>query len=240
MSFSFPPLAWTGLDAKFGQLRARVAQRIDQTSERLTRRARSMAVAAGLFLSAAIMLLLALIVGLIALYKWGELHYGVFTGLALDACVLTISAAALTLTALWIAKPANEPSPVGGPVAAPVTEPARLIRPTVRADVRTRSSAQPFTSSGASFASADDLIEPLFVLLGRYLRWPVSGQSALDEMLYRFSSRVQAMPNEAIGRAAELVRHGDRATMLSVLGAAALFGWLMARAAPESGARHAH
>ena len=57
MSFSLPRLVWIGLEAKLDQLRRRVAQQIGQASERLTRRARTVAVALGL-LCAGIMLLL--------------------------------------------------------------------------------------------------------------------------------------------------------------------------------------
>jgi hypothetical protein len=46
-------------------------------------------------------------------------------------------------------------------------------------------------------------------------------------MLRQIGPRAASMTNEAVARSAELVRHGTRPTMLGVLGAAALFGWLV-------------
>jgi hypothetical protein len=137
---------------------------------------------AGLFLGAAILGVMALIVALIALYKWGELHHGVFVGLALDAGVLIIFAFVLVLAAVWIAReggkttilPADAEAAVGG---------ARVTRQP------TGLKAHPVTD-----IQAEETI------------------------------------NEAVSRVTELMRNGDRATLLSTLSAAALFGWLIGRA----------
>jgi hypothetical protein len=57
----------------------------------------------------------------------------------------------------------------------------------------------------------------------------VTGRPAIDRVLNEVGARAQPTTNEAVERAAELVRSGDRATMLSVLGAATVFGWLLVR-----------
>jgi hypothetical protein len=93
-------------------------------------------------------------------------------------------------------------------------------------------SAPPYQS--APFRG-ENLVEPLLVLLGPYLRFPTTGHPPIDNFLSQIGTKAEGTTSEAVGRAADLVRDGDRATMLSVLGAATLFGWLIAR-----GATHSH
>jgi hypothetical protein len=83
----------------------------------------------------------------------------------------------------------------------------------------------------ASTAKPEDLVEPLIVLLGQYLRPPETGYQAIDDLLGQIGSRAHGTTEEAVARGSDLVRNGSRATMLSVLGAAALFGFLLARGA---------
>ena len=170
MFFKLLKLAGIDVNAKIAELK------VD-----LTRTARTTGSVAGLFLGAAILGVMALIVALIALYKWGELHHGIFVGLALDAGVLIILALVLVLAAVWIARqdgktttlPADAEAAVGGRVAQ-----------------------QP---SGLKAHLVTDI-------------------------------QAQETINEAASRVTELMRNGDRATLLSMLGAAALFGWLIGRA----------
>jgi hypothetical protein len=227
MLFRLLKLAYIDVEAKIAEIKAEIAERIGQGLQHVTRKARTTAVVAGLFLCAALMVLFLLIVGLIALYKWGEIRYGMFIGLALDAVFLAALAGILVACALWIANREDAASrTTSGKVG-----PARLPPPDPS------STGSPYQSSFRSSARPQDLIEPLFALLGRYVPAPVTGQPAIDQMLDRISARAQATTDEVVDRAAALVRHGDRATMLSVLGAAALLGWLMARAVPEDKAR---
>ena len=79
MFFKLLKLAGIDVNAKIAELKAD-----------LTHTARTTGLVAGLFLGAAILALMVLIVALIALYKWGELHHGVFVGLALVAGVLIL------------------------------------------------------------------------------------------------------------------------------------------------------
>jgi hypothetical protein len=220
-------LKLAGLDVKatIAELKADLFRKIEWASQQATRKARTLALVAGLFLFAAILALLLLIVGLVALYKWGELQYGPFIGLALDAGALAILAGASALAALWIARSTKSE---GSTDAA--TSPARLTyqaaEPKSQATNTERLAASMYQTPPPK---AEDLIEPLFVLLDRYLRWPVTGRPAIDRVLNELGARAQPTTNEAVERAAELVRSGDRATMLSVLGAATVFGWLLVR-----------
>jgi hypothetical protein len=98
------------------------------------------------------------------------------------------------------------------------------------------------TTEGVAFASSyqaapikgEDLVEPLLVLLGPYLRRPVTGHSAIDSFIDKIAIKAEGTTNEAVERAADLVRNGNRATMWSVLGTVTLLGWLIARGAQPS------
>jgi hypothetical protein len=221
------------VNAKIAELKADLKVKIGQTSEEVTRRARTMGLVAGLFLSAGILALMVLIVVLIAIYKWGELNYGAFVGLALDAGVLIILTATLVVAALLIAKRPSKIMPQGRVAGASTGGATPLAPHPPRPTTDVTSSAEAFASTSyqSSPAKAEDLIEPLFALFGRYVRWPQTGHLAIDNLLQQVGSRAQGTTDEAVARAADLVRNGDRATMLSVLAAAALFGWLIGRRA---------
>jgi hypothetical protein len=90
-----------------------------------------------------------------------------------------------------------------------------------------------YTSPHRSSARAEDLVEPFAVLLDGYLRVPETGYPKLDDLLRQAAGRARGTTNEAVERGADLIRHGDRATMLSVLSAGVLFGWLLVHAAPR-------
>jgi hypothetical protein len=226
----FNLLKLAGLDnAKIAELKAELAFKAEQALEHVTHKARTLAVVAGLLWCAGIMALLALIVGLAALYKWGEIHYGVFTGFTLVAAVLIALTGILVIVALLIARQSAAAPPVSRIVPDPVP-PTQATRQITDNDLRTAQGFVP-PSGRSQTAKPEDLVEPLIVLLGQYLRPPETGYQALDDLLHQIGSRAQGTTEEAVARGSELVRKGNRATMLSVLGAATLFGFLLARGA---------
>jgi hypothetical protein len=168
-----------------------VNAKIAELKTDLTRTARIKGLVAGLFLGATILVLMVLVVALIALYKWGELHHGIFVGLALDAGVLIVLALVLVLAAVWIARQGGKTTTLPADVAeAPI-------------GAATRVAQQP----------------------------PGPKAHLVTDGLLRAGSRAQETTNEAVARVTELMRNGNRATVLSILGAAALMGWLIGRAA---------
>jgi hypothetical protein len=104
MFFKLLKLAGLDINAKIAEFKADLAFKAEQASEQVTRKARAMAMVAGLLWCAGIVALLALIVGLFALYKWGEIHYGVFTGLTCAGVLLVVLTTILVLAALWMAR----------------------------------------------------------------------------------------------------------------------------------------
>jgi hypothetical protein len=77
--------------------------------------------------------------------------------------------------------------------------------------------------------SAGDLIEPLAFLLGKYVKYPALGHPVLDELVRNLRMTARGTADEAVDRAANLVRYGDRTKLLILLAGAAFAGWLLAR-----------
>ena len=229
MFFKLLKLAGIDVNAKIAELKADLEFKAQQVSEHASFKARNLALIAGLFLCASIFVLFALIVGLIALYHWAELRYGPYTGLGLVAGTLLILAALCVGVALSYTNSRPDELPLRRIIFSSPSRPAQSI-PSGTAE--RFDSAPPYQS--APFRG-EDLVEPLLVLLGPYLRFPATGHPPIDNFLSQIGTKAEGTTNEAVGRAADLVRNGNRATMLSVLGAATLFGWLIAR-----GATHSH
>jgi hypothetical protein len=233
MFFKLLKLAGIDVNAKIAELKADLEFKAQQVSEHASFKARNLALIAGLFLCASILVLFALIVGLVALFHWAELRYGPYTGLGLVAGTLLILAALCVGVALSHTN--SRPDELALRRIVLSSPPRRAQSIPSGSGIGTThhfDSAPPYQS--APFRG-ENLVEPLLVLLGPYLRFPTTGHPPIDNFLSQIGTKAEGTTSEAVGRAADLVRDGDRATMLSVLGAATLFGWLIAR-----GATHSH
>src|SRR4030095_4195388 len=70
-------------------------------------------------------------------------------------------------------------------------------------------------------------VESLFAVAGQFTRLPHTGIDQVDNMLRSLAPKAEEATREAVARAANLVRHGDRSTVLAVLGTALAIGWAM-------------
>jgi hypothetical protein len=86
--------------------------------------------------------------------------------------------------------------------------------------------------AGATF-SQQRLGKSVAFLLGKYVRYPALGHPALDDLIGKLRVSARGTADEAVERAANLMRHGDRSQLLVLLGGAAFVGWLLARPSPE-------
>ena len=232
MFFKLLKLAGIDISAKIAELKADLEFKAQRISERASLKARNLAMVAGLLLGASIFVLLALVVVLVALFHWAELRYGPYTGLALVASVLLMLAALCVGIALSsMHSSSGEPLPTSAAYMSPPRD--AQSAPSVRSTDTAESAASASPNQSRPF-KGEDLVEPLLILLGPYLRWPVTGHPAIDSFLGQIATKAEGTTNEAVGRAADLVRNGDRTTMCSVLAATTLFGCLIARGATTS------
>jgi hypothetical protein len=218
----FKILKLFGLDvpAKVDAAKALIEERAAQVADRAKNVALSAAVIVALSTFAGLFLTMAIGVGLLALYHTEEVAYGMNLALAIVAAVLVAAALILLMVALMVGKSLSSkqaPEPRAD-VARPSFDPASLPRLPSPAML----GKEPADSGG-------DLIEPLAFVLGRYLKFPVLGHPALNEIVDRLRITARGTTEEAVGRAANLVRYGSRGQLFMLLGGAVVAGWLLAR-----------
>jgi hypothetical protein len=218
----FKILKLFGLDvpAKVAEAKSVIEQRVEEVADYAKQVTQTAAVIAALSAVAAILAAMAVGVSLFALYRVIAESYGVDAGLGVVAGVLVAAALVLFLIARTkrasssnrhIFKPSTPPAtaaPAPAAIPVPVHIPSRAALP------------------GAPADTAGDLIEPLAFLLGKYVKYPTLGHPVLNEIVGNLRMSARGTTDEAVGRVADLVRHGDRTQLLTLLGGAAFVGWL--------------
>ncbi len=223
----FQILKLLGLDvpAKIEAVKAEVEYRVDRASAQAKHVAREAAVVAALSAAALAVISMAVVVGLIALYLWVASIYGPLIGLAVVGGLLLVVALVLGVTAGSKARS----------LSLPATDlPQRPLRkveaaPVVLATPRPQASNFSYraTTTEPPVASASDLIEPLAFLASKYFRFPTIGNPMLDDAIGHLRSAARGSADEAVGRAASVVRDGSGANQAAVLAGAVFLGWLV-------------
>jgi hypothetical protein len=201
-------------------LKADLDQRVEATTSQVSQVAQQAAVLAFLYAFAAGAALLAVVVALFALFWWVSDTYGVYAGLGAVFVILVVAAAIAALMARGRSKAlainaAKAPRALFGPTgagaaAAPVA------------------SSPPAASPAAQNPTAGDLVEPLAALLTA-----TQGRGSVAAGL--LAGVDSGTVNRALDRAANVIRSGDRANLLVVLGGAAVLGFLFARGRSRRG-----
>jgi hypothetical protein len=234
----FRILKLLGLDvpAKIDAVKSEVEFRVDRAGAQAKHVAREAAVVAALSAALLAVLGMAVVVGLIALYLWVASVYGPMAGLGVVGGLLVVVALILGFVAAARARllslpPADLPQrPRPKVEATPVVlSPAPLVPATDFASYQTAASEAPI-------ASASDLIEPLTFLASKYFRFPTIGNPMLDDAIGHLRSAARGSTDEAIGRAANVVRYGSGVNQAAVLAGAAFLGWLATHYAREHSA----
>jgi hypothetical protein len=222
----FKILKLLGLDvpAKMAAAKSEIEQRVEEVVDYAKQATQTAAAIAGLSAAAGVLVAMAVGVGAYALYRVVAESYGVNAGLGVVAAVLV----AATLILLLIAQTKGE-----------ALSNRRIFKPspplpTSAASAPTAAAAPVQVPMSAAFAavpdeSAGDLVEPLAFLLAKYVKFPALGHPVLDELIGKLRTSAHGTADEAVERAANLVRQGDRTQLLIMLGGAAIVGWLLAR-----------
>ena len=213
-----------GLDvaAEVEAAKAKLEQRVERAADRIKGVAEGTAVIAMLGIFASIAATMALTVGLIALYRGVSRAYGDYAGLGADAALLIMMTA--TLAAVIFAKAralsavTNATRAAGGsPVEMPMASaPDHLVVP-VRPAPTPR-----------------DLIDPLTLVLSEVIPVPNLGNPVVDELIGKIRTTARSNVDDAVYRAASVIRYGRPTDLILVLTGTAALAWLITRNARPS------
>jgi hypothetical protein len=222
-----------GLDipAKIEAVKASFELRVEQATDHVKQVAREAAIIGTLSALAAMTAAMAAGVGLIALYRWTTDAYGPYAALGVVGVILVTATVTLATAAAIKAKspapngirPARYAAGAVGVAAAPGVGTSADAAPS-----DAWASETPTTPSRATpIASANDLAEPLAFLLSKVAKYPSVGNPLVDELILNLRTTAHGTADEAIDRATNVIRHGDRTNLVVVLTGAAFIGWLL-------------
>jgi hypothetical protein len=230
----FKILKLFGLDvrAEVAAVKNRIDRRVEDIAERAKHVALSTALIIALSTFAGLFLTMAIGVGLIALYQTEAATYGVNLALGVVATVLVVATLILIIAAWLLGRSLSRKRSPELRDRAPqlrddVTTPAVVpAAPLVGVPVPAAFESEPVDSTG-------DFMEPLAFLLAKYVKFPALGHPVLDEVIGNLRVTSRGTAEEAVERAAKLVRYGDRGQLYILLGGAVVTGWLLARQSPD-------
>jgi hypothetical protein len=209
-----------GLDAsaKMAAAKAIIEQRAEEVSDYAKHATQTATIIAALTACAAVLVAMVIGVGLLALYWVVAESYGVNAGLDVVAGVLLVAALILFLVARSKGQSLSN-RPIFKPLSLPI---AAFSSPPVVA-----------VAERAWVGEQAEVLEPLAVLLTKYIKYPALGHPVLDEFVRNLRARARGTADEAVQSAANFVSYGSRGQLLVMLGGAAFFGWILARQNPD-------
>lgn len=214
----------SGLDRQLALLKATVERKATEATNQVKAAAIRFVLALCFIVAALAFVFMALVTGLIALYTWLETMYGPLPALGILAGVLIGVALIFIVTALVVGRGKSRSEPAEDSAAAAPLEPPPAVAPGLAA---AGYAPPPPPQTGSAEA---DLIEPFLLLVKRFATRPQTGTPLLDEVITQVTPTAEGAASDAVNRAATLVRTGDRTTMIAVLGASAMLGWLLVKA----------
>jgi hypothetical protein len=237
----FKLLQLFGLDvaAKINAVKSSLEQHVQRTTDHIKDVAEGAAVIAVLGLMASVTATMALVVGLIAAYRLTAQAYGEYAGLGADAAILIVMTA--VFAAMIFAKARKLPSTSSAtPVAG--APPASTIHQAAESSAAEPTPATTMVRQPENYllpvrspASPRDLIDPLAVLLSEVVQVPVLGNPVVDRMIGTIRTTARGSADEAVYRAADVIRHGRGADIIFVLAGTVALAWLVTRNARPRG-----
>jgi len=247
----FKILKLFGLDvpAKIEAVKASLERRVEQATDHVKQVAKEAAVIAALSVVAVVTAVMAVGVGLIALYFWTANAYGMYAGLGVvgaNLVVVTVAlAAAAAVKARSLASDGTTPERTTAGTAGMASDSALIenaaiaeapatrlrsdgIAPASDAVAPAPPASGPVARPVAPMSSARDLVEPLAYLLPEVVKFPTIGNLVVDELIGNLAATARGTADDAVIRAANVIRQGSRADLIVVLTGAAFVGWLLA------------
>jgi hypothetical protein len=232
VTIAFRALKLIGLDvpAQIHSAKAALELRVEEARSEIREAARHAVIVAA-FAAAAVLAAMGLVaIGLAALYTRVAESYGVYAGLgAVAGVLLAVIVVCIAVAELRSRAPAK--ADTGTPEAPPVQP---RTAPRKEADAHNAERAHnPGASSQAFTESTDDLVPEMLslgsALLSEYLASPAA-HPALSAGLRHMRAAAKDPAGDPLDLATDVVRDGDRTSMLAVLAAAAALGWIASRA----------
>lgn len=223
----------TGIEQKLEALRSRIEGQAQSLMQHGKAVAIQMAIATGLAVGAAILGLMALVAGLITLFFWLEPQVGSIAAMGIIAAGLLVIGIVLAVSAAMIGRKETPrvPAVVASPVATADIAAARMAE--AKMDLNKHVPPGRDYLGLGEFQSARPVtaeeVESLFAVAGQFTRLPNTGIEQVDNMLRSLAPKAEEATREAVARAANLVRYGDRTTVLAILGTALAIGWAMTK-----------
>lgn len=229
-----------GLDvpAKIEAARSSLELRVERATEQIKQVAEEAAVIAVLSALAMVTSAMAVAVGMIALYRWTADAYGEYAGLGVVGVILVVAAALLIAAAATkvgsLRFTATHSRSVGGTAVADF---AAALPPSDDAVATERyppdNALAPPISAAYPVASGRDLVESLAFVFGKYVKFPRVETPVVNEAIGTLRAAAEGSAEEAIDRAANVIRHGDRSNIVLVLTGTAFLAWLLTHSSRE-------
>ena len=223
----------TGIEQKLEAFRSRIEGQAQSLMQHGKAVAIQMAIATGLAIVAAILGLMALVAGLITLFFWLEPQVGSIAAMGIIAAGLLVIGIVLAISAAMIGRKETPrvPAVVANPAATADIAAARMAE--AKMDLNKNDSpGRDYLGLGEippSRPVTAEEVESLFAVAGQFTRLPNTGIEQVDNVLRSLAPKAEEATREAVARAANLVRYGDRSTVLTILGAALAIGWAMTK-----------
>jgi len=223
----------TGLEQKLEAVRDRIEGEAQSLMQQGKAVAIQMAIASALAVGAAILGLMALVAALITLFFWLEPQVGSIAAMGLIAGGLLVIGIILAVSATMIGRKETPrvPAVVANPVATADVAAARVAE--AKLDLAGQNPLGRDYIGLGDFKPARPVtpeeVESLFAVAGQFTRLPHTGFESVDNMLRALAPKAEDATREVVVRAANLVRYGDRSTVLAILGTALAIGWAMTK-----------
>jgi hypothetical protein len=223
----FKLLKLFGLDvaAEIETAKAKLEQRVERATDSVKQAAQDAAVIATLGVLAAATATMALIIALIALYRFTAQVYGDYAGLGADAAILMVMTAAFATIILARAQKLSSPQ-------APEVTTGSLPRSTSTTEqpsAVSKARQADYIVPSPPPATPRDLIDPLALVLSEIIEVPTLGNAVVDELVGKIRTTARGTIDEAVYRAADVIRHGRPADLVLVLTGTAALAWLITR-----------
>jgi hypothetical protein len=230
----FKILRLFGLDvpAKIEAVKAGFEEGVEQATDHVKQVAQEAAIIAAFSLVATLTAALAVGLGLMAIYRWIAQDYGPYVGFATDGGLLVVMAGICATVAVIktnaLAGHRAKSSPVRAAARPAVTEPAPpIIDPPEEA--LSHGSSSRAVVSVAPTPTATDLVEPLSAIVSTYLKSRTKGNPIVEGLIGNLGATTHSTANEALERAANVIRYGDMTHVIVVLTGATVMGWMLSR-----------